>query len=387
MTSKGIGFSNFVFAMMYFFLLVAGVSNFDGYNTFDATLIFESFFLIYSIFILFFLPRRKSILAIQVILVGYCALSFCVSYFVSDNDVRDFLQGNKAYFYCVMLSLFVGVKFFSFRLVWSILAISIIIFFLKYSVSVFFGFSERPGVFTENNFELPFLIIIFLAVYDRLGSRKGIVFLGLFVVVGLSGSRSAILSLCILYVFTFVSEFDRKIIFRLIFFLLLLGAAFSIFISRYDGDLYSIDRFSFFLVFLGEIETWEISNYVFGSMPMTPLSPSACEQLKYYEVLFSFAGDGSCYSVVLHSFVLRLIYDHGFFGLVLLAGTYLYLFAKVSLPRKKVWCFLLIAFVNAMSVSSLNNIYFAIAVVVLMSSQTWRQVSSEKIIEISDGNS
>ena len=78
-------------------------------------------------------------------------------------------------------------------------------------------------------------------------------------------------------------------------------------------------------------------------------------------LIYSYSGDGTCYSVILHSFLLRVIYDHGLLGFMFLMGVVAIYLNKFSLKAKI--CILLIIISTALSVSSLNNVYVALALI------------------------
>ncbi len=66
----------------------------------------------------------------------------------------------------------------------------------------------------------------------------------------------------------------------------------------------------------------------------TPLLPASCADLSYYQTLFSYAGDGRCYSVILHSFIMRVIYDHGIIGFAFLIFCLFIYLDKYSIKEK-----------------------------------------------------
>ncbi|HEC0375713.1 TPA: hypothetical protein R1R29_005220, partial [Escherichia coli] len=76
--------------------------------------------------------------------------------------------------------------------------------------------------------------------------------------------------------------------------------------------------------------------------------------------LFSFSGNGSCYSVILHSFNMRVIYDH---GLAVTALTFIYLIGVMkNAKRHQRLCVILIVLASGLSVSALNNVYTTLGI-------------------------
>lgn len=125
-----------------------------------------------------------------------------------------------------------------------------------------------------------------------------------------------------------------------------------------------VDRLNFLGVFLAEAQAFTALNWLFGTAPITPLSPGACHGLSYYESLFSSAGDGTCYSVILHAFVLRVIFDAGLVGLAIAYGGAWYFMRRGRVRTGLAMTLLAIAFANGLSVSGLNNPYVALPILV-----------------------
>ncbi|EMO6902583.1 hypothetical protein QDZ16_005228 [Pluralibacter gergoviae] len=144
-----------------------------------------------------------------------------------------------------------------------------------------------------------------------------------------------------------------------------------VFQARLDasgGSSYEqIDRYRFFLEFLYSTSQWPWWRFLTGATAITPLSPESCAHLSFYQPLFSYAGDGKCYSVILHSFLLRVIYDHGVLGLIFLISSLFIFLNKFTLKHKI--CIIGILLATAMSVSSLNNVYVSIALIFYIASK------------------
>ncbi|MGS2762733.1 hypothetical protein [Sinomicrobium sp. M5D2P9] len=127
-------------------------------------------------------------------------------------------------------------------------------------------------------------------------------------------------------------------------------------------DIEKTDRFKFLMVFVDEIREWSIINYLFGADRITALSAEACSKLGYYQSLFSYSGDGSCYSVIFHSYILRAIYDHGIIGFILISVFVYFVITLSGFERKQALVIVGIALLNGLSVSSFNSVYFALGI-------------------------
>ena len=116
------------------------------------------------------------------------------------------------------------------------------------------------------------------------------------------------------------------------------------------------------MVFVDEVRYWPAWKFLFGSMPLTPLSSASCSSLAYYHDLFSFSGDGRCYSVILHSYFLRVIFDHGIIGLAFLLLFMMISLRKSGYAKNEVFVFLGIICSSALSVSAMNSVFVSLAI-------------------------
>src|SRR5699024_10128365 len=105
-----------------------------------------------------------------------------------------------------------------------------------------------------------------------------------------------------------------------------------------------------------------LSAWIFGTAPMTPLSTQTCAALDFYSELFSAAQDGSCYSVILHSFALRVLYDAGLIGALLVLLVPIAVMLRAGVPMILTLTLSAIAVANSLSVSGLNNPYVALPI-------------------------
>jgi hypothetical protein len=363
-------------------LSILGLSKLDDYNQVNATVVLEGLFLFLSFITIIssnFKQQEKKFLSISILIILYILVSGVIAIGFQERNVMDFLGAYKAFFYISIICLYIKDDVFSLKVTKNIFYFLLIVFLLKYSTSrLFFGIL-RPGVFTENNFELGLLCLMYLALSDFLGKYKSSTFIVLAVVIVLSGSRSGVASLCVLYFATHVTKIDLRLAFKLGTLVLLFYFSFILFMNQADGDVANIDRYRFLLVFLDEIESWGIVNYLFGTMPITPLQPSSCSTLSFYDGLYSYSGDGTCYPVILHAYLLRVILVHGLIGLFAMLFIYWLLFAHSRLSKAKILGFFMIVLCNSLSVSAVNSIYFTFGILFIMSSKSWH-ININKII-------
>lgn len=242
-------------------------------------------------------------------------------------------------------------------------------FLFKYLYAQIVVGIPRPGLFTENNFELVFLMVmfIFLVQQGRLESRIWLPLLAIVVVV--SGSRSGFLALIAALPWAY-RRLSFNSIMMLILVPLLLISVLLFLGSRIAElpDIDQVDRFVFMLHFLDEIQRFDLWNYLVGWAPMTPLSDATCSNLEFYKALFSAGNDNVCYPVILHVFYFRSILDHGLLGLVFLAAGFYTVLRSSGMSRWVAMGILLQGLINGLSVSGLANTYFALSVVLVTSS-------------------
>ncbi|WP_353388199.1 O-antigen ligase family protein [Halopseudomonas sabulinigri] len=316
-------------------------------------------------------------LIIAAISTTYISISFIISTYYAKANPLDFAQAFKAFYYLIFLSFFTGKSFFGKEDISKLFKITLSLFLFKYSIDRFIVGEDRPTLLVENNFELIFLALIFY-LYNIHNKKISPTLTALTIIVFmLSGSRSSIICLAIALFFSH----GKKIGFNTLLYLaaipvVLFIAAFIFSQRQSDGfNLESLDRYRFFLQFLYSIRDWGLLNYLFGTAPITPLDPASCSALSFYEKLFSYDGSSTCYSVILHSFVLRAIYDHGFVGLIFLYLSTWLLLKNLSLAQKV--CVVGILFSTGFSVSALNNVYVALSIAIISSSYFEKEKKSE----------
>ena len=345
-------------------LLLAGVSNFSAYNYLPATVILEFLFITLVVFYLGSL--RAWGLTLSCFGITYIVFSFFF-YIAKDStgSFIDFIYIYKSYYYFSALAI-VGAVYpkkqppinIHFRGVFNIILFA---FAFKYILSYLFGISARPGVLTENNFELMGLLILYASLFLQEEKYKKTDIFVLLLIFLFSGSRSGIF--CFLFfVCVMFFNWDKKgLTLRLGIMLSTLCVAIYMFVYRLQGmSIEDIDRVRFLNIFLYEISDFDLYHFLFGAPVITELSNYGCSSLSYYSALFSDSGYFNCYSVVLHSFILRTLFDHGIVGFLFLVGGYSYLLAKINTPIRYIIIVLGVSILNGFSVSSFNSVYFAL---------------------------
>ncbi|KOO58272.1 hypothetical protein WH43_10955 [Rheinheimera sp. KL1] len=313
----------------------------------------------------------RRLLIFFVLSLSYVVCSFFYSFYFTDTHPLDFLQAYKAFIYvCIVASCFEK-RIFEVRALYVFVWVMLLCFIFKYSYSLVFDFTERmgsrPGVFDENNFELMFFVLMVLLFSVFNAPKFNYFTLAVFILVFISGSRSALLANCVVLAFIYFKKFDLKFVISLVFFPLILLVVFNVFIARLGGgSLDDIDRVWFFNLFLNEVYNWGFSDFLFGSDRLTPLSSDVCKALFFYEKLFSYKENGDCYSVIFHSYFLRAVFDHGFLGLSFIISFYWYLLKFFGFSSRVTLAFILAVSMSALSVSSFNSVYVALASVVFI---------------------
>lgn len=321
------------------------------------------------------ISRRLGLIAfLTPLYLGYC---FFVALFIKKTALMDALIAYKFLWYILILALLRPGITFNTREIFVFTNILIGIFFAKYFVAQIGGYNERPGVFYENNFELLFLLLLagFLSTTSTRGWR--VRYALILVVVILSGSRFAVLGYFIILLFGAYRNWENLYLAKkLAITLTIISAPVILYIALSwlrpgATNFENIDRLEFLLVFMEEAGNWGFINWLTGSTPLTSLSSASCAHLSYYSALFSSAGDGVCYSVILHSMLLRLVFDHGLLGLAFVG----YAFYKIVIAKGKskelALMIISLLLANSISVSSINSPFaiFAICIIITCGSE------------------
>jgi len=356
-----------VIALPLAVLSVTGLVSFGSLNLLPAEGILEIALFLAALAVLRLRMVGPALIAMSA--SAYVAASALIAVYIRHTDPLDFLQAYKAFIYVALLTPFVGRNLFSARAITCAFWMLSSVFVMKYGYERLLGgggkFSLRPTVFTENNFELIFLTLLYYLAVTRGTARKALATILISAVVVLSGSRSAIIGLVIAVVAVQAVGFRAKhLLSTAVSAPIAILVAYYVFQGRSAGGIETIDRFRFLLVFLAEIDQWRWYNYLFGTAPLTALSPSSCAALSFWTNLFSFSGDGKCYSVILHSYVLRVIFDHGVIGFTLLLAAIDFLLKRCQYTTKDRVVIFGVLLASALSISSFNNVFAALALAV-----------------------
>lgn len=304
--------------------------------------------------------------------VVYTAIGATLAVVVRGANLYDFLLAYKFCWYVALLFLASARPLLDEASLDRLLSFSLLMFGLIY-LGKFATGDGRPTFFTENNFELLLLCLLYFATHVAHGKSKPWHTAALLALSVISGSRSGAALAAVTVLFTFdMSRIRRASTWAL----LALGAAgaagaYYVFATRSGaGGLEETDRYRFFLNFLRATEGWGTADYLFGADRISPLPEYICDQLVFYGRLFSYSGDGSCYSVILHSFNLRILYDHGVLVTAALCIAIWRILGPCSFKQKA--CVVLLLFMNGMSVSSLNSVYAALGILLVASAGAMR---------------
>ncbi|HDS1210608.1 TPA: hypothetical protein QD007_001198 [Shewanella algae] len=298
----------------------------------------------------------------------YFLISFTYAVVYKADHLLDFLLSFKVIVYFIIICFSVGKKMGGEKAFVYFFRMVLAFFFLKYSLSVLLKLNMRPLVFRENNFELLFFVLLFYLKYILIGKVRNVEWFLVTVILVLSLSRSALpLYFIVASAIVFERVSLKKVLIAVPFVTVLAGIFIMILLNRPGGGgLENIDRIVFMQVYINEALNMPFWNFLFGAERISPLSPQACERLSFYKELFSYNNDGTCYSVILHSFVLRALYDH---GLILFLGilyiTY-YMLRVAKYSKKESFVVTLVVLLNGLSVSSFNSYFFPLSMILFL---------------------
>ncbi len=304
---------------------------------------------------------NKQIAGFLLVNIIYVFSSFFYSVFFKGDHILDFLLVYKIFFYFFFISFLTGKYFLEKKDFSRFFKIILLIFFIKYLISLLVFNNTRPILFYENNFEIMFLSLLFYLYYILNGKVHFVYQFLLSSIFLISGSRSGLLILFFVLAIVNYRLIIKRIFFIIPIFLSLLFITIFILEQRTGGapfEIESIDRFKFMLVFIDETKEWSFLKFLIGSDRISALSEGACIELGYYESLFSFKNNGDCYSVILHSYLLRVIYDHGVLGFIFIIGFIYKILRSSGYSYINIIVVLGIVMINGLSVSSFNSIYF-----------------------------
>ncbi|MBQ4849217.1 hypothetical protein [Pseudoalteromonas sp. MMG012] len=352
------------YLLLFLVLSLLSFLSFGNYHVLPVNIIFE----LLVLFAFFCVVKRMDLVVwgIFSLSAGYFIVSFLLGQ-IRGVHPSDFLLAYKAFFYLSILCFFSSKVLFTSDILKKFWYLMLSLFFLKYVVWIAIGAGFRPGIFTENNFEVMFLLFVGVAVWGLRNSLSASEWILLGVIIFLSGSRSGIICFLAMFVLLTIKEMNWKVIFQ-IFVAGLIGiGVIAIFISRLSGgSAEDIDRVVFFQGFLVAISDWGWWQFLFGSQVLTPLPDEVCNRLVFYQTLFSAKSPDICYSVILHSYITRTIFDHGFFGFFFIFFVINGLMKLSQVTLKARLTVIVILFLNGASVSSVNSVYAVMGIILIL---------------------
>ncbi len=306
---------------------------------------------------------HKKVIILFIISLSYFFGSIAYVLLISKNNILDFLLIYKFFVYAIFLSILFKKQIIHKQSFIYFYKFLFALYTIKYS-SITLLQRTRPTLFYENNFELMMLALMFYLYYvikGKVSIQHQLLLATIFI---FSKSISALLILLFVLGMINRKQIIKKIYIIIPGIVLLAVAGIYVLKDRMDGkiDFTNHDRYKFLTVFLNETENWNFANYLFGASRITHLSESACRKLGYWDTLFSYSGDGTCYSVVLHSYLFRVIFDHGFVGLLFIVYFVYSIIIRSGYSRYDALTVVGIVFINGLSVSSFNSVYFAIGI-------------------------
>lgn len=332
--------------------------------------IMDGIFIVTTIIVFLIRPfANPKAYAISLIFTIYFLIDLFVLYVFGQNNghftsglFKDFLYSDKYFVYVILLGVFVSSQVFEEKTIRFLLITFITGCIIKYSYSIVLGIDDRPKLLLENNYELMMLLTLFVLniAIDRWNKRRTPHYMVILVVfiVGLSGSRSAAIAL--LPIITLL--YAKPTAGHFLAFLILAPVATALIVMLFEARIGAsgrIDRVAFFDVFIYELQSFKIWNYIIGVKPLSPLSPSSCHQLSYYQTLFSAQENGQCYATVLHSYFLRSLHDHGIVGSVVPFFAIFYFLGGGKFSRGERWTLLSIGFLCGFSVAGIGANFVA----------------------------
>jgi hypothetical protein len=360
----------FLRASLYAIMLVAAIVSvpfLGAYGPLPTTVLLDAWIVVFVLTM--FLSRRLVAPLIFLCLSAY-GLTRLVPALAIQAPLEDFFQAYRWLLYLVAFTFALGKMWTPVRLLVKVTWCLLILALVKAAATfVALGPGERPGLLLENNFELALFAGLVAILYrDHLGRSRVAAVVALGALTFLSGSRSGAIAFLILALYAVTQSKVKNLFVQYLMGLGIIALSLfpiAIFAERASQSA-SIDRLNFLNVFLADTEAWSPMTWLFGTVPITPLSPGACDDLSYYERLFSSTGDGSCYSVILHAFVMRVVYDAGIVGLLIAFGITWYVMRRAGIRFTLSATLLLIALTNSMSVSGLNNPYVALPILLAL---------------------
>ena len=361
--------------LIVYSLVLFSLTSFINLNTrtiIEAKPVFEIYIAIFLLLALFKGRRRLDIHRFSLLLIIiFILLISLFKFFYTTHLAKfsDYLIIYKSFYYLSILLLASTFSKLSKDILIKIFDWLKYIFLFKYILVILNNgiFFVRPDVYVENNFELIFLLLLFIGkniIFGKSNRKDVFIVLCIFII---SGSRSGLF--CLLIVL-FLSDYGNGLKYRVAKYIVAVIVLFGfLYVSSQrmgSGDLSSIDRVQFLLLFYKELQSFDAINFFLGSPFLSPVSHSTASALSYYQELFSNHNNLVAFSVVFHSYLLRIFYDFGFLGLAFIMYVLFKLLSKIGLEKRFKLQIILIILATGLSVSSLNSVFVAFGLMLII---------------------
>lgn len=347
-------------------LIIFGITDFnESYNSLPVSLFLD----ILVVTILASSISNLKMININIFLIFifvsiYLGISFISSFVYNKDLFIDFFLAYKLYFYLFFLLISSFKKVFSKEFFYTLYRFLLWSLNVKYIISIIFFSIYRPGLFTENNYEILSISIFFifnLNINKHLFSKSDIFMYILSV--SMSASRSGFIILILIFFINW-KTISNLINFPKYKFLFILTLPFFIFtflivIFRFS-NISSIDRVQFFYVFLDEFNNFSFFEKLFGPARLTTLKSDSLNQLSHF-VQYNMAShkDSSlAYPFILTPFIFRTLLTHGIIFSILSIYIMYKLLIYNSIPHKVSLQIILITLFNGFSVSGFQSVFF-----------------------------
>lgn len=359
---------------------------------------FKTLIFIYALFGNIFATKYLNILFFDLIILGILLVSIPCSYILKRNiikyfflllliifslsiiffieeekaKVKDFIVYSKIFFYLIYSVIISCSKLhFSANTFISVYKFIVILFFCEYLITQCLGINHkyRPSLFVENNFELIFLLILYIVseqVFNFKNTKYSIlVCFSVFLSMSISG-----LVAYLFYQTYKIFFYEKKICFSIFIIITSFVSIIGLFIVRFNtlefSNYSSIDRVLFFTIFIDEFKNDYVFPLLIGKDFMTPLSYENAVHLDFYTRLFSDIDNHLVYSVIFHALNLRIVYDFGLVGIIFVYFTLFKVQMNCGADTKLSLLICLIILLSGLSVSSLNSSIIMLSFIVLL---------------------
>lgn len=290
----------------------------------------------------------------------YYALTFWLVSFLKSNPSFEVLRSTKWLFFLIAI-VFTSPRFnLSQDYLRKVTRKVLLLFACVYTYLIYKnGIFSRPNLITENNYEVNLLICLFLLSFvqnSRFNKHHFFWYLVTAYIVFISKSRSCLIGFLLMSIYLVIKvSSNRRRIQNTVIVLIFSSISLYFILLLREINLGNIDRIMFLKIFINEMSMHSSTQILFGNLGLQTLSIDACNTLRFYSTLQTNVVFGHCYSVVLHSMILRMIFDFGIVGF-LVAYIVLYRALK-NVDRLITNSLIILSITNGFSVSGINNVY------------------------------